>query len=135
MRRVRFELLCRSLYRDQYAESDCSSLFLLIPCWESQRLIPKRSAGPRATKIGVVSLTALDHHRPNRESPRGEFLFATPQPRHQLPDALRPSGALDAARSAAQEFTRVAGGLHHQYVRIGFPTGTTHRCGIIWRAA
>ena len=38
-------------------------------------------------------------------------------------------------RSAAQEFTRVAGGLHHQYVRIGFPTGTTHRCGIIWRAA
>ena len=46
-------------------------LFLLIPCWESQRLIPKRSAGPRATKIGVVSLKALDHHRPNREeSPR-----------------------------------------------------------------
>ena len=42
-------------------------LFLLIPCWESQRLIPKRSAGPRATKIGVVSLKALDHHRPNRE--------------------------------------------------------------------
>src|ERR1700720_1788220 len=41
-------------------------LFLLIPCWESQRLIPKRSAGPRATKIGVVSLKALDHHRPNR---------------------------------------------------------------------
>src|ERR1700730_5385411 len=34
-------------------------LFLLIPCWESQRLIPKRSAGPRATKIGVVSLKAL----------------------------------------------------------------------------
>jgi len=31
------------------------------------RLIPKRSAGPRATKIGVVSLKALDHHRPNRE--------------------------------------------------------------------
>ena len=43
-------------------------LFLLIPCWESQRLIPKRSAGPRATKIGVVSLKALDHHRPNREA-------------------------------------------------------------------
>ena len=42
-------------------------LFLLIPCWESQRLIPKRSAGPRATKIGVISLKALDHHRPNRE--------------------------------------------------------------------
>src|ERR1700730_12069574 len=42
-------------------------LFLLIPCWESQRLIPKRSAGPRPTKIGVVSLKALDHHRPNRE--------------------------------------------------------------------
>src|SRR3982074_1805259 len=42
-------------------------LFLLIPCWESQQLIPKRSAGPRATKIGVVSLKALDHHRPNRE--------------------------------------------------------------------
>ena len=42
-------------------------LFLLIPCWESQRLIPKRSAGPRAAKIGVVSLKALDHHRPNRE--------------------------------------------------------------------
>ena len=42
-------------------------LFLLIPCWESQRLIPKRSAGPRATKIGVVSLKALDRHRPNRE--------------------------------------------------------------------
>ena len=42
-------------------------LFLLIPCWESQRLIPKRSAGPRATKIGVVSLKALDHPRPNRE--------------------------------------------------------------------
>src|SRR6202030_3062085 len=42
-------------------------LFLLIPCWESQRLIPKRSAGPRATKIGVVSLKALDHHRPNRD--------------------------------------------------------------------
>ena len=48
-------------------------LFLLIPCWESQRLIPKRSAGPRATKIGVVSLKALDHHRPNRE----ESLFTT----------------------------------------------------------
>ena len=42
-------------------------LFLLIRRWESQRLIPKRSAGPRATKIGVVSLKALDHHRPNRE--------------------------------------------------------------------
>src|ERR1700730_12163727 len=42
-------------------------LFLLIPCWESQRLIPKRSAGPRATTSGVVSLEALDHHRPNRE--------------------------------------------------------------------
>lgn len=42
-------------------------LFLLIPCWESQRLIPKRSAGPRATKIGVISRKALDHHRPNRE--------------------------------------------------------------------
>src|SRR3984893_273043 len=42
-------------------------LFLLIPCWESQRLIPKRSAGPRPTKIGAVSLKALDHHRPNRE--------------------------------------------------------------------
>ena len=50
-------------------------LFLLIPCWESQRLIPKRSAGPRATKIGVVSLTALDHHRPNREAPYG--IYAT----------------------------------------------------------
>ena len=49
-------------------------LFLLIPCWESQRLIPKRSAGPRATKIGVVSLKALDHHRPNREAiALGEF--------------------------------------------------------------
>jgi hypothetical protein len=45
--------------------------FLLIPCWESQRLIPKRSAGPRATKIGVVSLKALDHHRPNREDETG----------------------------------------------------------------
>jgi hypothetical protein len=42
-------------------------LFLLIPCWESQRLILKRSASPRATKIGVVSQKALDHHRPNRE--------------------------------------------------------------------
>lgn len=35
----------------------------------SQGLIPKRSAGPRATKIGVVSLNALDRHRPNREEP------------------------------------------------------------------
>ena len=31
--------------------------------WSASR----RSAGPRATKIGVVSLKALDHHRPNRE--------------------------------------------------------------------
>src|SRR3984893_16945371 len=66
MRRVRFGLLCRSLYRDQYASQIVPSL-PAIPCWESQRLIPKRSAGPRATKIGVVSLKALDHHRPNRE--------------------------------------------------------------------
>ena len=51
-------------------------LFLLIPCWESQRLIPKRSAGPRATKIGVVSLKALDHHRPNREADIMEPLLA-----------------------------------------------------------
>ena len=58
MRRVRFGLLCRSLYRDQYA-SRLFRLFLLIPCWESQRLIPKRSAGPRATKIGVASLKRL----------------------------------------------------------------------------
>src|SRR3984893_13271334 len=65
MRRVRFGLLCRSLYRDQYASQIVPSL-PAIPCWESQRLIPKRSAGPRATKIGVVSLKALDHHRPNR---------------------------------------------------------------------
>ena len=28
-------------------------LFLLIPCWESQRLIPKRSAGPRASRFAA----------------------------------------------------------------------------------
>jgi hypothetical protein len=46
---------------------EAGSVQIFAPCWESQRLIPKRSAGPRATKIGVVSLKALDHHRPNRE--------------------------------------------------------------------
>ena len=55
-------------------------LFLLIPCWESQRLIPKRSAGPRATKIGVVSLKALDHHRPNREKSAALPLNYPPPP-------------------------------------------------------
>jgi hypothetical protein len=29
-------------------------LFLLIPCWESQRLIPKRSAGPRAENWSLL---------------------------------------------------------------------------------
>jgi hypothetical protein len=44
-------------------------LFLLIPCWESQRLIPKRSADPR--KISNIEqqsgLKTLDLKRPNRE--------------------------------------------------------------------
>ena len=60
-------------------------LFLLIPCWESQRLIPKRSAGPRATKIGVVSLKALDHHRPNRE----DRTLGDARPRRHVLDARR----------------------------------------------
>ena len=86
MRRVRFGLLCRSLYRDQYASQIVPSL-PADPMLGEPRLIPKRSAGPRATKIGVVSLKALDHHRPNREESRGEFLFATPQARHRAPAA------------------------------------------------
>ena len=66
MRRVRFEL-CVDRSTAISTRVRLFRLFLLIPCWESQRLIPKRSAGPRATKIGVVSLKALDHPRPNRE--------------------------------------------------------------------
>ena len=66
MRRVRFGL-CVDRSTAISTRVRLFRLFLLIPCWESQRLIPKRSAGPRATKIGVVSLKALDHHRPNRE--------------------------------------------------------------------
>ena len=69
-------------------------LFLLIPCWESQRLIPKRSAGPRATKIGVVSLKALDHHRPNRE----EFAI--------LPLNYRPPDRTVARRSSLSKYRR-----------------------------
>jgi hypothetical protein len=57
-------------YSTDKTHASYKRLFLLIPCWESQRLIPKRSAGPRATKIEVVSLKALDHHRPNREEPK-----------------------------------------------------------------
>ena len=68
MRRVRFGL-CVDRSTAISTRVRLFRLFLLIPCWESQRLIPKRSAGPRATKIGVVSLKALDHHRPNREEP------------------------------------------------------------------
>src|ERR1700720_2151219 len=71
-------------------------LFLLIPCWESQRLIPKRSAGPRATKIGVVSLKALDHHRPNRED-RPMAIFASPTATKVEPSAKGrkcPAGSL-----------------------------------------
>ena len=60
MRRVRFEL-CVDRSTAISTQVRLFRLFLLIPCWESQRLIPKRSAGPRATKIGVVSLKALDH--------------------------------------------------------------------------
>ena len=70
-------------------------LFLLIPCWESQRLIPKRSAGPRATKIGVVSLKALDHHRPNREeSPRRVPVChaSTPPPTSRRASSVRRPG-------------------------------------------
>src|ERR1700730_11531464 len=66
MRRVRFGLLCRSLYRDQYASKIVPSL-PADPMLGEPAADPKRSAGPRATKIGVVSLKALDHHRPNRE--------------------------------------------------------------------
>ena len=66
MRRVRFGL-CVDRSTAISARVRLFRLFLLIPCWESQRLIPKRSAGPRATKIGVISRKALDHHRPNRE--------------------------------------------------------------------
>ena len=38
------------------------------------------SAGPRATKIGVVSLKALDHHRPNREEFRCSTVELSPTP-------------------------------------------------------
>ena len=62
-------------------------LFLLIPCWESQRLIPKRSAGPRATKIGVVSLKALDHHRPNREEESAILALNYPPPERTVGEA------------------------------------------------
>ena len=66
-------------------------LFLLIPCWESQRLIPKRSAGPRATKIGVVSLKALDHHRPNREK---SFILQTSIQLHHTPSCTVTRGGV-----------------------------------------
>src|SRR3984893_10149702 len=100
MRRVRFGLLCRSLYRDQYASQIVPSL-PAIPCWESQRLIPKRSAGPRATKIGVVSLKALDHHRPNREE------SAVPPLNYPPPDGRRSSVGWTYPRRGAANLLEV----------------------------
>ena len=69
-------------------------LFLLIPCWESQRLIPKRSAGPRAIEIGVVSLKALDHHRPNREKSAILPLNYPPPVRKPRTAVTMPRGAI-----------------------------------------
>lgn len=88
-------------------------LFLLIPCWESQRLIPKRSAGPRATKIGVVSLKALDHHRPNREVHeirQGKSHRCSPLVSHVISSGSRRTATMasrasrDANASRAEEF-------------------------------
>src|ERR1700720_495748 len=85
-------------------------LFLLIPCWESQRLIPKRSAGPRATKIGVVSLKALDHHRPNRglcsggyedRLVAGRIIRSATNARHNIPNGKRGNAAIRSANTDA----------------------------------
>src|ERR1700682_915493 len=66
MRRVRFGLLCRSLYRDQYASQIVPSL-PADPMLGEPAADPEEKRGPASDKIGVVSLKALDHHRPNRE--------------------------------------------------------------------
>ena len=66
MRRVRFGLLCRSLYRDQYASQIVPSL-PADPMLGEPAADPEEKRGPASDKIGVVSLKALDHHRPNRK--------------------------------------------------------------------
>src|ERR1700719_2641374 len=66
MRRVRFGLLCRSLYRDQYASQIVPSL-PADPMLGEPAADPEEKRGPASDKNWSCSLKALDHHRPNRE--------------------------------------------------------------------